>query len=186
MATTACQPVGDNIFSSNNIRQCEKYVRSIQRKFDKAVADNNKSKIRWYTHILSKKSRAAKILSVYRVTTLNQGKYTAGVDGVRMIRGRKRKNEQTRKSLLSDIDISKKPSPIKRVSIPKPNGSTRPLGISTIADRIIQDILRMTLEPITEYHASENSYGCRKTKSSGFIRDQKGVAKTPYNICLIN
>lgn len=189
MANTACQPVGTNIFNSNNIKQCERYVSSIQRKLDKAVADKNKAKIRWYTHLLSKRSRAVKVLAVYHVTTHNQGKYTAGVDGVRMIRGRKGKNEQLRLFLLDAIDIKKKPSPIKRVFIPKPNGKKRPLGIPTIADRIIQDILkrkacetmapRMTLEPITEYHASDSSYGCRKTKSSGFIRDPKEVVMMP-------
>ena len=165
MATTACQPTGTNIFSAENIRNCERYVSSIQRKLDKAVADNDKSKIRWYTHLLSKRSRAVKILAVYHVTTQNQGRYTAGIDGIRMIRGRKGINEQLRLSLLNAINIKKKPSPIRRVFISKPNGKKRPLGIPTIADRIIQDILRMTLEPITEYHASDNSYGFRPKRS---------------------
>jgi len=125
------------------------------------VADNNRSKIRWYIHLLSKRSRAVKILAVYHVTAENNGRYTAGIDGVKMIRGRKEINEPLRLSLLNDIDISKKPSPIRRVYIPKANGKKRPIGIPTIADRIIQDTLRMTLEPITEYYASDNSYGFR-------------------------
>jgi len=99
------------------------------------------------------------------VTTLNQGKYTAGVDGVKMVRGREGANKKLRLSLLKDINISKKPSPIKRVYIPKSNGKKRPLGIPTLADRINQDILRTTLEPITEYHASDNSYGFRPKRS---------------------
>ena len=101
MATTACQPTGTNIFSAENIRNCERYVSSIQRKLDKAVADNDKSKIRWYIHLLSKRSRAVKILAVCRVTTQNKGRYTAGIDGIRMIRGRKGINEQLRLSLLN-------------------------------------------------------------------------------------
>jgi len=158
-----------------NIRNCEKYVSSMQKKLDRAVAvrlwssgfirDNNKSDIRWFTHILSKKSKAVRILAVHRVTTLNQGKYTAGVDGVKMVRGRKGRNDKLKLSLLKDINISKKPSPIRRVYIPKPNGKKRPLGIPTLADRIIQNILRTTLEPITEYHASDNSYGFRPKRS---------------------
>jgi len=64
------------------------------------------------------------------------GKYTAGVDGVRMIKGKKGINKKLKLSLLKDINISKKPSPIKRVYIPKSNGKKRPLGIPTLADRI--------------------------------------------------
>jgi len=185
MANTALiQPNGSDTFSASNIKACEKYVSLMQKKLDRAVAvrlwssgfirDNNKSDIRWFTHILSQKSRAVKILAVYRVTTLNTGKYTAGVDGVKMIRGRKGKNDKLRLSLLKDINISKKPSSIKRVYIPKSKkmeakpssfGKKRPLGIPTLSDRINQDILRTTLEPITEYHASDNSYGFRPKRS---------------------
>jgi RNA-directed DNA polymerase len=165
MASIACQPIGTNIFSAENIRNCEKYVSSIQRKLDKAVADNNKSNIRWYTHLLSHKSRAVKILAVYRVTSLNQGKYTAGTDGVKLVKGRSKEKEELRMELLNGINIKKKPSPIKRVFIPKTNGKMRPLGIPTIADRINQDILRMAIEPITEYHANDNSYGFRPKRS---------------------
>ena len=132
------------------------------------VAENNKSNIRWYTHLLSHKSRAVKILAVYRVTSLNQGKFTAGADGVKLVKGRSKENGESRTALLNNINIKKKPSPIKRVFIPKSNGKLRPLGIPTdevvvscIADRINQEILRMTIEPITEYHASDNSYGFR-------------------------
>jgi len=174
MANKACTLFGTDTFSAENIRNCEKYVSSIQRKLDKAVADNNKTKIHWYTHILSHKSRAVKILAVHRVTTLNQGKYTAGVDGVKMIRGRKGINDKLKLSLLKDINLSKKPSPIRRVYIPKSKkmeakpssfGKKRPLGIPTLSDRINQDILRTTIEPITEYHASDNSYGFRPKRS---------------------
>lgn len=165
MANTAYQPIGTNIFSADNIRNCEKYVSEIQGKLDKAVADNNKSKIRWFTHLLSHKSRAVKILAVYRVTYLNQGKYTAGADRVKLEKGKSKENGDLRVKLLNSINIKKKPSPIRRAFIKKSNGKLRPLGMPTIADRINQDILRTAIEPITEYHASDNSYGFRPKRS---------------------
>ncbi len=172
MATTECQPIGTNIFSAENISNNEKYVSLMQRKLDRAVANNDKEEIRWFTHILSKKSKAVRILAVYHVTAENKDRYTAGIDGVRMIRGRKGENEQLRLSLLNAIDVEKKPSPIKRVHISDrdtmhrvPTGKKSPLDIPTLADRINQDILRMTLEPITEFHANDSSYGYRPQRS---------------------
>jgi len=49
MAKKACQPFGANIFSNNNRKRCEKYVRSIQRKLDKAVANNDKKFVGMFT-----------------------------------------------------------------------------------------------------------------------------------------
>ena len=114
-------PDNPNIFNAQNIRQCEKYVKTIQMRLDKAVEDEDNSKIKFYTHILSKRSRAVKTLAVYRVCKENQGKYTAGTDGIAMSEDNKTRNQQM-KNLLESIDITAKPDTIKRVYIPKPNG----------------------------------------------------------------
>ena len=53
-----CQTSGGDTFSHDNITACEKYVLSIQRRLDKAVANDDKTKIRWYSHLLMKRSRA--------------------------------------------------------------------------------------------------------------------------------
>ena len=68
-------------------------------------------------------------------------------------------------NLLKKIDITKKPDVIRRAHIPKPNGDTRPLGIPTIADRIIQDIIRQSIEPTCEFHFANCSYGFRPKRS---------------------
>jgi RNA-directed DNA polymerase len=158
------QPLEDNIFAMENIRNCEKHVFSIQTKLDNVVANNDTKSIRETFNLLAKGSQAVRVLAVWRITQRNTGKYTAGVDGISIPKDGKDLQYQIRLKLLDEIDISRKPDPIRRVFIPKPNGKKRPLGIPTIKDRINQEILRIAIEPIAEYHFSPNSYGFRPKK----------------------
>ncbi len=154
------------MFDAKTIRNCQEYIISIQRRIDKAVANNDKSSIRQNFDLLTSRSEAVRLYATWKITRNNKGKYTAGVDGVALPRGRAMEEQNLfRTRILRNIDIHKKPDNIRRVYIPKKNGKKRPLGIPTIHDRIVQEIYRIALDPIVEYHFSHHSYGFRPKRS---------------------
>ena len=155
----------EHLFSAENIRNCEKYVFSIQQRLHKAVATNNAKRIRHIFDLLTKRSFAVKVLAVHRIAKRNKGRNTAGVDGVAIPKGDTQEANKIAMRLLNAIDVKAKPNAIRRVFIPKANGKKRPLGIPTLRDRINQEIIRIALEPIVEYHSHDNSFGFRPKRS---------------------
>ena len=104
------------------------------------------------------RSRANTLASVRRVTEVNAGRKTPGIDG-QVISTGPQKVELTRW-----IHREAKPwtaRPVKRVYIPKANGKRRPLGIPVIVDRVLQARVVNALEPEWEARFEPRSYGFR-------------------------
>jgi len=96
--------------------------------------------------------------------TQNAGSKTAGCDGVDMseFEGDLEGNlGKLRMALQSGSFVA---CPVRRVYIPKTGGKYRPLGIPTIRDRVVQEAVRMVLEPIYEADFSQYSFGFRPNR----------------------
>ncbi len=110
------------------------------------------------------KSKAARLLAVRRVTQDNQGKKTAGVDGVKSVPPAER---LTMAEAIHPRQAEKrKPKPLRRVWIPKPGKEERrPLGIPVMVDRACQALAKQACEPEWEAQFERNSYGFRPGRS---------------------
>jgi RNA-directed DNA polymerase len=98
--------------------------------------------------------------AAFRKVAANQG--AAGVDHVTIPMFEARLDDELRRLSEGLRDGTYRPQAIRRHYIPKPGSQeTRPLGIPTIRDRVVQTALRMVLEPIFERDFAEHSYGFR-------------------------
>jgi len=138
-------------------------VQDLQRKlYRKAKQDKD---FRFY--VLYDKVRLAHFLrEAYRRCKANDG--CPGVDGVSFQDVEVYGVEKFISEIIEELEKrTYKPQAVLRVEIEKANGKTRPLGIPTVKDRVIQMTVKLVIEPIFEADFEENSYGFRPRRSAG-------------------
>ena len=143
------------------IRNSEYYGR--EGTFDGLYADSRKGRV--FNHMMEIIESEENIKLAYRTVKKNTGSDTAGVDK-RTIADLAKLSEEEYVRLIKKQFSNYHPRPVRRVEIPKPNGKTRPLGIPTIVDRMVQQCILQVMEPVCEAKFSENSNGFRPNRSA--------------------
>ncbi len=130
---------------------------------------------KWFS-LIDKVYAPRTLQAAWKKVAKNRG--AAGVDRVSVERFRA--NEDC---LLAEVEVELRegryrPKPVRRVHIPKGKGQTRPLGIPTVKDRIVQTALKMVLQPIFEREFLPMSYGFRpKRGCKDALREVEGWVK---------
>ena len=138
-------------------RAAEEDVRRLRQRIFTASQAGDLKRVRNLQKLMLR-SRANTLVSVRRVTEVNAGRKTAGVDGMVVLLS-------SVKSELADwVQRRSAPwqaRPVKRVYIPKAGGKQRPLGIPVVVDRVLQARVVNALEPEWEARFEPRSYGFR-------------------------
>jgi group II intron reverse transcriptase/maturase len=145
----------------SKIRYTEYY--GLQSVLDGLYADSLNGKT--FARLMDCITSPENIKLAYRTIKGNKGSNTPGVDG-RTIQDLAKLSEEKYVSLIQRQFSWYKPRPVKRVEIPKPGGKTRPLGIPTIVDRIVQQSILQILEPICEAKFHDHSNGFRPNRGT--------------------
>lgn len=139
----------------------DRRVRNLRRRIFRAAQNEEWNQVRSLMKLMLR-SFSNVLQSVRRVTQVNKGKMTPGVDAqvVVSLRGRV--------ALVRAMLRRKawKVSPARRVYIPKADGKQRPLGILTVKNRVAQAIVKNALEPCWEAQFEHHSYGFRPGRSA--------------------
>ena len=138
-------------------RTVEDDVRRLRQRIFTASQAGDLKRVRNLQKLMLR-SRANTLANVRRVTEVNAGRETAGIDGKVVVLPQE-------KAELADWVQHRsqpwEPQPVKRVFIPKANGKRRPLGIPVIVDRVLQARVVNALEPEWEARFEPRSYGFR-------------------------
>ena len=141
-------------------RKLERSVFKLQQRIYRASNRGDVKTVHRLQRLLLN-SRAAKLLAVRKVTQDNQGKKTAGVDGIKSL------TPSQRLTLSQNLKLDGKARPVRRVWIPKPGqpNEQRALGIPVMKERALQRLVQSALEPEWEARFEPNSYGFRPGRS---------------------
>ncbi|MEG3851200.1 group II intron reverse transcriptase/maturase [Microcoleus sp. herbarium19] len=140
-------------------RKLERRIFKLQKRIFQASSRGDLKAVRRLQKTLMR-SWSGRMLAVRRVTQDNQGKKTAGVDGVKSL------SPVQRIALVKKLELKGKTKPTRRVWIDKPGtDEKRPLGIPTMYDRALQALVKLALEPEWEARFEPNSYGFRPGRS---------------------
>ena len=136
-------------------------VRNLRQRIFRATQEGNLKKVRSLQKLMLK-SCSNRLVSVRRVTQVNAGKKTPGIDGMVV------KSPAARGKLVDALDqyTAWKAKPARRVYIPKANGKKRPLGMPVVIDRCFQAMVKNALEPAWEAKFEGSSYGFRPGRSA--------------------
>ena len=151
-----------------------RHVTSLQRRIYHASREKDKKKVRDLERQLIR-SNSALLIAIRRVTQVNKGKNTPGIDGFKANSNKARSELYDR--LKGENMKFHRPKPALRKYIPKKNGKLRSLGIPTIKDRIYQEVIRLALEAEWEAKFEPISYGFRPGR-----RQHDAVRRNYYNI----
>jgi RNA-directed DNA polymerase len=142
-------------------RKANRVVRNLRQRIFKATRRQDWSQVRNLQRLLLK-SYSNVLLAVRRVTQINAGKRTPGIDKMLV------KTGPAKAQLVDELRLWKPWQPLaaRRVYIPKSNGKRRPLGIPSVIDRCYQAMVKEALEPCWEAQFEPTSLGFRPGRSA--------------------
>jgi len=151
--------------------KCVEYLRhaeyyDMQTTFDELYARSQAGEI--FDGLMEVILSRENILLAYRNIKSNTGSFTPGTDKLKISDVGKLTADEVTARVCKIVKGGKNgytPRSVRRKEIPKPNGSTRPLGIPCIWDRLIQQCIKQVMEPVCEARFSNNSYGFRPNRS---------------------
>lgn len=138
-------------------KKFRKMVFRLQCRIWKAVRANDLRKAKSLQRLLIK-SVSARYVAIRQVTQLNAGKKTAGIDGKKSL------NFSERHALSSELKsnaLTWTHNKLRKIPIPKKDGTQRILKVPTIADRAWQCLIKLAIEPAHEAMFHARSYGFR-------------------------